>query len=296
MEISSSPLFERSTRSFSLFIFYVFLAIILIAVDVRMSVLNTARENIKGFFLPILLSVRNVKNGLEKALLPHLNIAEIYKQNQELLQEKILLTKELEQLQNLDSENRQLRNLDGLKSRIMLNLITTEVVEFRPNTRRLLINKGSNDGVTLAQPVINEQGLIGQITKVFKNYSEVGLITSQGVMVPVKVMNSDKNDFYGTVVGNGSEFVEFQHYPQNYTIQSGDKLYTSGLANTFMSDYPVAEIIKVSAVSESAGVQVLAKPIVQFDNIKFVAIVINNQELGQFLEEKQILEKSEKRN
>lgn len=261
-----------------------------------MSVLNTARENIKGFFLPILLSVRNVKNGLEKALLPHLNIAEIYKQNQELLQEKILLTKELEQLQNLDSENRQLRNLDGLKSRIMLNLITTEVVEFRPNTRRLLINKGSNDGVTLAQPVINEQGLIGQITKVFKNYSEVGLITSQGVMVPVKVMNSDKNDFYGTVVGNGSEFVEFQHYPQNYTIQSGDKLYTSGLANTFMSDYPVAEIIKVSAVSESAGVQVLAKPIVQFDNIKFVAIVINNQELGQFLEEKQILEKSEKRN
>lgn len=267
------------------------ISIMLITVDVRLQVLNNLRENIKSFFIPVLVSIKLLNNSISHLLMPHLQISTINKNYEELQKEKIKLYEKIEELKTLEVENQQLRKLATINNTVDYIVEVAEVVDKSFQQQKLIINKGKNSGIRLAQAVINEQGVIGQIINVYDEYSEVGLITSAKVKVPVKVRTTEKKDdqdsniYFGTVVGNNNDLVEFQHYHQNYTAKLGDELYTSGLTNFFAASLPVAKIIKLEANTGLSGVRILAKPYVQITNVKFVAVIVVKNDFSSWLEE-----------
>lgn len=122
------------------------------------------------------------------------------------------------------------------------------------------INKGSDDGIKINMPVINQQGaLYGKISKVYKNFSDVMLISNKNSVISVKVQQTSQStstpaasaeasapkEIDGVVKGIGKLGIYLDLVPIDDTINQGDLLVTSALENVFPKDLLVGTITKV---------------------------------------------------
>ena len=120
--------------------------------------------------------------------------------------------------------------------------VVTEVmaVDTSPYRHQVVIDKGQIDGVYEGQPVINEKGIVGQVTFVAAHNSRVLLLTDANNAIPVQVI---RNDIRVIASGNGKmDEIELQHIPTSTDIQQEDMLVTSGLGGVYPEGYPVAYV------------------------------------------------------
>jgi rod shape-determining protein MreC len=109
----------------------------------------------------------------------------------------------------------------------------------------LSINKGSADGVAEDMPVISQQGaLFGKVFKVYKNYSQVMLISSKNSVINVKIQRQE-TEIDGVIKGQGGLAIYMDLVPIDETINQGDIIVTSALEGTFPKDILVGTVIKV---------------------------------------------------
>lgn len=122
----------------------------------------------------------------------------------------------------------------------------------------LSINKGSADGVAENMPVISQQGaLFGKVFKVYKNYSQVMLISNKNSVISVKVQQSGIN---GVVKGQGALKILFDLVPIDQTISQNDVLVTSALEGIFPKDLLVGTITKVVKNDQDPHQQAQVQP------------------------------------
>lgn len=165
--------------------------------------------------------------------------------NQRLLREAERLVTDLQALQSLRHENAQLRGLHGLLLPPGRRALTAEIVAapVDPLTRRLVINRGSNAGVTAGLPVVDARGLLGQVTRVHAFSSEITLVVSRRQMVPVE---SERTGQRLLTRGLGSDsLIEIPYLDQHSDVLAGDLLVTSGLDGVFPRGIPVARVLQV---------------------------------------------------
>jgi len=105
----------------------------------------------------------------------------------------------------------------------------------------LSINKGSTDGISEGMPVISQQGvLFGKISKVYKNFSDVMLISNKNSVVNIKI-----NEINGVVRGIGGLDAYLDLIPIGSQINSEDILVTSSIEKSFPKDLLVGKITKI---------------------------------------------------
>ena len=127
----------------------------------------------------------------------------------------------------------------------------------------LSINKGSTNGVSVGMPVINQQGAIyGKILKVYKNFSDVMLISSKNSVISVKVQQQDltKPEIDGVIKGSGNLNVYLDLIPIDDTINNGDVLVTSALDGVFPKDLLVGTVTKVEKNDQNPHQQAQIQP------------------------------------
>ena len=125
------------------------------------------------------------------------------------------------------------------------------------------INKGSSDGVAENMPVINQQNaLFGKVFKVYKNYSQVMLISNKNSVINVKIQQADliKPEIDGVIKGNGALGVYLDLVPIDDVINQGDFLVTSALEGTFPKDLLVGKITKVEKNDQKPYQQAQIQP------------------------------------
>ena len=125
------------------------------------------------------------------------------------------------------------------------------------------INKGSADGIKVNMPVINQQGaLYGKISKVYKNFSNVMLISNKSSVISVKISQSDvaKPEIDGVVKGLGNQRIFLDLVPIDDTLNQGDLLVTSALENVFPKDLLVGTITKVQKNDQNPHQTAQIKP------------------------------------
>ena len=116
-------------------------------------------------------------------------------------------------------------------------------VDLDPFSRRIVINKGTQDGVGVGQSLIDSNGIMGQIVTAGPVSSNALLITDPSHAMPVQV---NRNGLRSVAVGTGTvNLLELTHIPNNADIRVGDLLVTSGLGGRFPSGYPVGRIVSV---------------------------------------------------
>ncbi|NJO13315.1 MAG: rod shape-determining protein MreC [Gammaproteobacteria bacterium] len=178
----------------------------------------------------------------------------------------------LMRLAALEQENLRLRNMREATANIAERVMVAEIlrVDVNPFRHRVIINKGSPDGVFKGQPILDASGVFGQITRAGAFTSEAILISDSEHAIPVQV---NRNGLRSIAVGTGDPAkLSLPFLPTNADIKEGDLLVTSGLGGVFPSGYPVATVRKVNK-EVAQTLDISAEPAATLDRDREVLLV-----------------------
>ena len=193
--------------------------------------------------------------------------------NESLRQENLLLHSRLEKLHSLEADNRRLKRLLGQSEQIAEHVLLAELVEvsLEPYTQKISLNKGSSDDVYVGQPVINGDGVIGQVVHTSQFQSTVTLLTDPGSAIPVMVM---RNGLRGVLFGTGvRNKLAMPYLTADADIRIGDLLISSGMGGRFPTGYPVATVTEVRQDPSDEFLTINTLPVTQLDHGREVLLI-----------------------
>jgi rod shape-determining protein MreC len=185
---------------------------------------------------------------------------DLKKENEELKRKSLQAANELLTLEALRAENMQLRRLLEARERLPVSSTQAEILyQGRdPFSRKVVIDKGSRQGIQAGQAVIDHVGVIGQVTRVYPLLSEVTLITDKGQRTPVQVV---RNGLRAVVFGGGDRgTLDLSYLAADVDVQADDVLVTSGLDGTYPPGLPVAKVSRIEREAAYAFAKVSCVP------------------------------------
>lgn len=178
------------------------------------------------------------------------------------------------QVDQLLLENQRLRALLDMRERRGLTATGAQVIyeAADPYSRKLILDRGTMQGTQAGSPVMDEHGIVGQITRALPFVSELTLITDRDHAIPV--LNA-RNGLRGVAYGDseGSDQIELRYMATNADIQEGDLLTTSGVDGVFPPGLPVAKVVRIERRSESIFARILCQPIALTQGVRNVMVV-----------------------
>ena len=194
-------------------------------------------------------------------------------ENKRLREQQFVSDAKLLKFAALEKENIRLRSLLQSSYKIGEQVLVAEIlsVNLVPFDHVVLVNKGSRFGLHLKQPVLDAQGVVGQVVRTLPLTSEVMLITDPNHAIPVQI---NRNGLRTIAVGTGQlNRLILPFLPNNADVQKGDLLITSGMGGTFPQGYPVAVVDNVEAQPHKPFALISATPKAALDKIREVLIV-----------------------
>ena len=255
------------------FFCYAVISVVLMFYDSRGTWLETARYGLQAAIYPLQLAVNSPTaawNWLEESFTTREKLQAELEQVRNQLRDQQLIT--LRQAA-LVQENATLRGLnaalpDVIEKRLVGEVIGREIDKVR---HRIVVNRGSNNGVKKAQPLVSGTGVIGQVFRMGPFSSEIILITDPEHALPVRVVRSGISTI---ALGTGdAQILELPYVAQNYDVQVGDILVTSGLGQVFPYGLPVARVTKVERDPTKPLSQIFAAPLAQVENDREVLFI-----------------------
>jgi rod shape-determining protein MreC len=283
-----------STQSFRFFnrgpspavrlVFFAVLSLLLMFVDARYRYLESTRSALSVLISPI-QRLATVPGALWQQagdfFITQSTQHSLMAENNELHQQHQSDAAQLLQLQALQSENQQLRKLVELPIRSEFTTQLAEIVYAERDVfkRKVLVNKGADAGVQLGQVVMDDAGIVGQVTRVYPWLSEVTLITEKDHAVPVQVVrNGLRTILFGT--GDTSQ-LSLRYMPVSADIQNDDVLVTSGIDGIYPPGIPVAHVIKIERDAAYPFARVTCLPLAGVDKHRHLLILSNLPKLPE---------------
>ena len=204
----------------------------------------------------------------------------LQQENDALKQEVSELHSELTQMDEISMENIRLRELLNYKeeTRGQYNLQLAGIIaENNTNLQHTItLDCGSNDGVATGMTVLNNEGLIGRITAVLPDSSEVMLLPDRESAIGARVWST--REVIGVVEGDGSGSANLQmiHLPHDADLYVGDMLVTSGLDGVFPSGIEIGEVTAIEYSANGLTKTATVKPFVNFNRLEEVFILMNS--------------------
>ncbi|MDP5063141.1 MAG: rod shape-determining protein MreC [Haliea sp.] len=245
----------------------------LIAADLRYNNLGRTRAVLDTLVAPIIW-VADIPARLGQWQNTHIRTrARLVEDNARLQRENLLLQGRSLQMASLQAENTRLRGLLNSTTMLRSDVLVAELIGVSPDPMRhqLVLNKGASDGVYVGQPLIDADGLMGQVVEVGEVTSRVLLLTDLTHSVPVQV---NRNGVRAIAEGTGSlDALEVQHISATTDIREGDLLVSSGLGGRFPVGYPIAEVVLVQRDPGQPFARVLARPSAALNRSRHVLLV-----------------------
>lgn len=201
---------------------------------------------------------------------------ELKARNLQLEKDNLYLKADRLLLSQLEHENKQLRELLSSNRTFTNRRMITEVMSLRsdPFSHQLLIDKGAANGVYVGQAVINEDGVVGQVSQVGSTTSRVLLIVDVSHGIPVRVQ---RNDLIAILHGSGDwNRLNMPFVQSNADLKEGDLLVTSGLGGRFPAGYPVARISNFDYQEGAAYADVSATPVAPLHRSRYLLLLWND--------------------
>ena len=253
------------------FVVYIALAAGLMVADYRFSLMQPVRAAV----MPMLYPVQWLANQPVQLYQYFADLSqsksELLEQNRQLMEENGRLKIDLQRDKANTDELRELKKLYGLQQKGIHNVIGAEVISNGkdPLSERLIIGKGSQDGLKVGDAVIDQSGLIGLLTQVHTQSAEIGLISGGQSIVPIAVgRTGERNLAYGN--GNG---LDLRYFPTGSDLKPGDVLLTSGLDGTYPAGIPVATVSKVVRASGTPYYDTQLTPSAALRSSRFVLVL-----------------------
>ena len=245
MEHAPPQFFNRGPAPVARITFFALASILLMVLDARFRYAEPLRQAIGVAVYPIQQIAIAPVAAVGRTLEFFSTQSELLRDNAELRAGRLKDAEALLTLESLRAENKRLRQLVDAKEKAASEAIFAEIVYAGrdPFSRKVILDKGSQQGVKLGQPVIDAAGVLGQVTRVQPLLAEVTLVTDKDHPIPVQVV---RNGLRGVAFGAGDgSTMELRHMAANAEIEAGDLLVTSGLDGVYPRGLPVARVAKI---------------------------------------------------
>jgi rod shape-determining protein MreC len=178
-------------------------------------------------------------------------------------------------VEQLLAENARLRGLLDLRPNLSVRSQAAQVLyeASDPYSRKVVIDRGSIGGIVLASPVINESGVLGQVTRVYPLSSEVTLLTDKDAAIPVLNSRSQARSAAFGSTGVAGAGMEMRFMAGNADVQVGDLLTTSGVDGVYPPGLPVAKVASVDRKVDSGFARITLTPVAQPDGVRHVLVL-----------------------
>ena len=273
LSVEPPPFFHRGPSPLARLTFFGLLSLALLFTDTRYRYLENARQAVEVVLYPLQRIVQWPGEAAAYAATYVSSLRVLTEDNALLKQELLAQAPAMQGYQGLQQENARLRALLDVGQRFHGATTAAEVLYTGrdPFTQKLFVDKGESAGVQPGQAVIDEVGVVGQVTRVFPYMAEVTLVTDKDYAVPVRVERSGvRSVLYGAGTGR---LPELRFLSPNSEIQSGDRLVTSGIDGTYPAGLAVAQVVSVERETGQIFARVICRPLAGVDKSTHVLIL-----------------------
>ncbi|MEG1770650.1 MAG: rod shape-determining protein MreC [Comamonas sp.] len=269
-------LFRQGPSLLSQLAFYSALALFLMVADARFKLTEPVRQVVASVLYPVqwlvIQPVALIHQGTEYMQSMEQAQAQARAADQRLVQ----VAQSAHLAEQLLDENLHLRALLALREHLASPGQAAEVVHDTPDpyTRRVVIDRGQTSGIALGSPVLDANGVLGQVTRVYALRSEVTLLIDRDQAIPVfNPRTGARSVAYGDPSPGGGGNIELRFVPSNADVVDGDLLTTSGVDGVYPAGIPVARVLRVEHRADSAFSRIYCEPMARVQQARHVLVL-----------------------
>ncbi|MBS7808911.1 rod shape-determining protein MreC [Variovorax sp. PCZ-1] len=269
------PFFKQGQSALSKLMLFSALALFLMVADTRFKLTGPIRVAVATALYPVQWAVMRPIEMARGGGAYFVSLDDAQKAKTEAEKRLALQAQRAAQVEQLGLENDRLRKLLALKERTTTPAQAAQVVydAADPFTRRVMVDKGSIAGIKGGSPVMDESGVLGQVTRVYPLSSEVTLLIDRDHTIPVlNTRTGARSVVYGDPSIHGGT-LELRFMAGNADVQQGDILTTSGVDGVYPPGMPVAKVDKVERRADSAFAKIICQPLANTLGARHVMIL-----------------------
>ncbi|WP_374481533.1 rod shape-determining protein MreC [Zoogloea sp.] len=269
---SPPPFFKRGPAPLAKLVFFVLVSLALLISDLNLRYLDAFRKGLSVLAYPMQMAAATPADFVRNASDYFASLVRLQIENKELKRQQLQGAERLLRLDQIEQENRHLRELLEVRERQKVNTVVAEIMYTAkdPFSRKVILDKGTQAGIEAGQAVVDNVGVVGQITRVFPMQSELTLLTDKDQAIPVMIVRSGLR---AVLFGSGNGLMELRYLAANADVQPGDKVVTSGLDGVFQSGLPVATVARVERDQAQAFARIPCLPSAGVEQFSHVLVL-----------------------
>jgi rod shape-determining protein MreC len=274
MEYGPPPLFNQGVSARARLAFFAFLAIALIIIDSRIKALETVRVGVGVVLYPVQQALLVPGRIVDAVGNYFTSVSTLQRENEALKRQQVENAQALLQAKQSEQENERLRKLLAARERARNNAILgTVLYESRDRfSHKLVLHVGTDEGVRAGSPVIDDVGVVGQVTRVFRNTSEVTLLTDKDQSIPIQIV---RNGLRGVAFGGADPgTLDLRFMAANADVENGDVAVTSGLDGVYPVGLPVGKVITVERAAKDQFARIVLSPSAGVENHTYLLVLL----------------------
>lgn len=275
LDRSPPPFFNQGPSALSRLVFFSALALFLMVADARFHLMQPLRAAIAAVLYPAQWLALQPVQLAHTALgyMTELKTARLTEEAARLrLSQQSMRAGQVEQLL---LENARLRALLSLRERVQVPAKAAQVLydATDPYSRRVVIDKGSVHGIAPGSPVMDESGVLGQVTRVYPFVSEITLLIDRHQVIPiVNTRTGMRGVAYGDPTPRGG-LLELRYIGATEDVRAGDLITTSGVDGVYAPGLPVARVLSVETGGDNSFARILCQPLAQLNGVTQVMVL-----------------------
>ncbi len=265
--------FRQGPSALTKLVFFSALAVFLMVADSRFRFVEPLRQALALVLLPIQRVVA-VPVDLATGGADYLRgLRQAQAAEQAAREKATALSVQASRAEQLAQENQRLRALLDLKPALTVRHQGAEVLyeAADPYSRKVFINRGAQQGVALGSPVVNEAGVLGQVTHAYALTAEVTMLADKEAAIPV--LNTRTQQLSVAFGAGRSGGMELRFMSGNADVQVGDLLHTSGMDGIDPPGLPVAKVTALERRAESGFARITLTPVANTDGVRHVLVL-----------------------
>lgn len=282
MEHTPPPFFLRGPAPLVRLAFFASLSLTLLVLDARFHYAESIRGVLALAAYPIQQAALLPVTLAEGVAGYFTSQAQLRGENADLRARLLASAQGAQRFESAAAEASHLRRLIGAAERIERKSMPAEILYSGrdPYARKVILDRGAQHGARAGSPVVDEIGVIGQVTRAHAFVSEVTLLTDKDLAIPVQVV---RNGLRAIAFGGGnSGMLELRYMAANADIESGDQLVTSGLDGTYPPGLPVASVVRVERDSTYTFARVVAQPSAGIERGRYALVLSGEARLPPY--------------
>jgi rod shape-determining protein MreC len=270
----------RRIRTFWIWVVLLFAALFLVSSNIsKRRSWNPVEQAVIEMTAPVQMFTEKTIDTIEGFWMKYFSLVDLHNENAALQKEIEALRMQNDQYRELATVNQRLQKLLRFKATIRGPAIAAQVIGHDPTGwfESIIIDKGKNSGLKPGMPVVNAQGVVGQLVSVSPNYSKVLLIIDQNSAVDCLIQRSREK---GIVKGLTRKTCKMHYVVKTGDVKAGDLVITSGMGGVYPKGLPVGEVIKVSEDPWEMFKGITVKPLVDFEKLEEVLVLLRENPLS----------------